>query len=409
MLKTNRKNFFNSNIGILSILIITFVDNLGNGVSNIILPLILDNLGKGSAWLGTIMGIQSFVGIFIFLPQATFIKKFGEKFCIGLSMIINIIVYICYLFNQLGLIAFGKFIEGFADRLMNSSISKVVYDETDGKNNRGRIRAFIDSIGLVGRIIGPAIAAYLITYSFNAPILLSIILMIIAFFLSNKLSISNYSNSDIDEKEYKNLKIQNIFQTYYFEHLKNYFKNKFIVYVTIPSILFSCLDIFYSILLNLYLLKYKGFTYYQIAFLWSTISIINVLFQVPFGLLADKKKEISFTLSIILNGIGFGILISTTNSFFLVIISVLLINIGCMIYTTAMSALFGDLTTIENRLSESESYRMIRAIGEGILSIILSIIFDINPILSLLIIGIFVVIGSFITLIINEKFKEKRN
>ncbi|GAA0783067.1 hypothetical protein GCM10008909_07690 [Hathewaya limosa] len=71
-----------------------------------------------------------------------------------------------------------------------------------------------------------------------------------------------------------------------------------------------------------------------------------------------------------------------------------------------MSALFGDLTTKESRLSESESYRMIRGIGEGILTITLTFVFDKSPILALTIIGTLVILGTIITLIINSKFQR---
>lgn len=71
-----------------------------------------------------------------------------------------------------------------------------------------------------------------------------------------------------------------------------------------------------------------------------------------------------------------------------------------------MSALFGDLTTKKSRLSESESYRMIRGIGEGILTITLTFVFDKSPILALTIIGTLVILGTIITLIINSKFQR---
>lgn len=71
-----------------------------------------------------------------------------------------------------------------------------------------------------------------------------------------------------------------------------------------------------------------------------------------------------------------------------------------------MSALFGDLTTKESRLSESEPYRMIRGIGEGILTITLTFVFDKSPILALTIIGTLVILGTIITLIINSKFQR---
>ncbi|WP_340344108.1 MFS transporter [Hathewaya limosa] len=159
-------------------------------------------------------------------------------------------------------------------------------------------------------------------------------------------------------------------------------------------------------MLGLYLLKNKGFTSSQIALLWSAISITNILLQIPSGFLADKKKNISFLLCILLNTIGFSVIISNISSIYVIIGGVLLINTGCTIYTTAMSALFGDLTTKESRLSESESYRMIRGIGEGILTITLTFVFDKSPILALTIIGTLVILGTIITLIINSKFQR---
>ena len=404
------KNIFHAkenwgrNTGFITLLVIIFADSIGNGMSQVILPAILNNLGGKTAWLGTIIGIQSLLGIVIFLPQASFIKKFGEKFSVRLGILVNIIVYILYLFNQQIFIATGKFVEGMADRLMNSSISKVIYDQTDGKNNRGQMRAYMDSVRSIGIVISPAIAAWLLRFSIQIPIIIVIIGLSASFVFSKKLSenVKRDAKENMEKENQSNHK--SLFRKYYLDHIKQYALNKYIVAITIPSILFACLDIFYSVLLNLYLLNYKGFSYAQIAALWSAISVMNILLQIPSGFLADKKKHVSFLLCVLLNVIGFGILVSNVSSIYLLIGAVSLINIGCVIYTTAMSALFGDLTTKEHRLSESESYRMIRGIGEGLLTITLSFIFDKSPVFTLKIIGVLIVLGSLITLIINGKY-----
>lgn len=403
---TNKKINSSLNSVFITLLVIMLADSLGNGMCCVVLPAILSNLGGKSAWLGTIMGIQSFLGIIIFLPQASFIKKFGERLSVRIGIFVNIIVYIFYLFNQAIFIGAGKFIEGFADRLMNSSISKVVYDETDEKNNRGRIRAYIDSIASIGTVISPAIAAILMNISIKVPIILSIIILTISFIFSRNLSKKLNTNDEPKDQSKSQLEPKSILNKYYLSHLKKYFQNKYIVAITIPSILISCLDVFYTLILGLYLLKNKGFTGSQIALLWSAISITNILLQIPSGFLADKKKNISFLLCILLNTIGFSVIISNISSIYVILGGVLFINTGCTIYTTAMSALFGDLTTKESRLSESESYRMIRGIGEGILTITLTFVFDKSPILALTIIGTLVILGTIITLIINSKFQR---
>ncbi|WP_392486548.1 MFS transporter [Haloimpatiens sp. FM7315] len=403
---TNKKNKKTFNLVFINLLVIMLADSIGNGMSCVILPAILNNLGGKSAWIGTIMGIQSLLGIVIFLPQATFINKVGERLSVRIGIFINVMVYIFYLFNYKVFIATGKFIEGFADRLLNSSISKVVYDETDEKYNRGKMRAYVDGISAIGTVVSPAIAAALMSISIKIPIVLSIIILTISFIFSKNFPKDINKNIKNEENFDKSLGIKSILNKYYLDHLKKYFKNKYIVAITIPSILFSCLEVFYSIILNLYLLNNKGFTYSQVAILWSVISIINILLQVPSGFLADKKKYISFLLCILFNAIGFVIIISNINSIYVIIAAILLINTGCVFYTTAMSALFGDLTTKEFRLSESESYRMIRGIGEGLLTITLSFVFDKNAIVALIIIGFLIILGTVITLIINRRFEK---
>jgi MFS family permease len=392
-----------SNAGFNTLLLIIFADSVGNGMSKIILPALLNDLGGASAWLGTIIGIQSLLGIIIFLPQATLIKKIGEKLSVRISIFINVLVYILYLFGQPIFISIGKFIEGVADRLLNSSASKVIYDQTDGSNNRGRMRAYMDTVRGIAVVASPAVAAMLMKISINVPIIIASLIMFISFMYSRKLSESKQEET-VSPEDNKN---ETILQKYYLNHFKLYLKNKFIVAITIPSICFSCLDIFYSIILNLYLLKYKGFSYSQIALIWSVISIISIVLQIPSGILADKRKNYSFLICLVLNCIGFSIMLSTASSVVLLMISVVLINTGCIFFTSSMSALFGDLTTKENRLSESESYRMVRAIGEGLFTIILSFIFDKNPIFALTIVFTFIVLGTIITLVINSLYQKK--
>lgn len=253
-----------SNGGFNTLLLIIFADSVGNGMSKIILPALLNNLGGTSAWLGTIIGIQSLLGIIIFLPQATLIKKIGEKLSVRISIFINVLVYIFYLFGQPIFISVGKFIEGMADRLLNSSASKVIYDQTDGSNNRGRMRAYMDTVSGIAVVASPAVAAMLMKISIDVPIIIASLIMFISFMYSRKLSESKKEEC-VSHEDNKN---ETILQKYYLNHFKLYLKNKFVVAITIPSICFSCLDIFYSIILNLYLLKYKGFSYTQIALVW---------------------------------------------------------------------------------------------------------------------------------------------
>ena len=89
----------------------------------------------GTTVIGAIIGVQSIIGIFILLPQATFIHKFGEMTCVKLGIFANAIIYFLYSSGYVFFVYIGKFAEGFADRLLNSSISKLVYDYTDNTNN----------------------------------------------------------------------------------------------------------------------------------------------------------------------------------------------------------------------------------------------------------------------------------
>ncbi len=388
------------NYNLLLIFLIIFATSLSDGISSIVIPKILANNPKAVALVGSLVGIQSFIGVIIFLPQASFIRKFGEKACIRIGLFINLIVYAIYLVVTPGAIALGKFTEGFGDRLLNSTVSKLIYDETDNKNNRGKVRAMMDGVGNLSLIIGPAIAALLITYSVKLPIILALVLMAIVFVLSNKIELSQ--NADAQEADHKES-----FLDHYKVHLNKYFMNKYVVLLTLPSILLSTLSVFYGIILNAYLLQSGLLTIIEIGILWSLISALSILLQIPSGYLADKSKNIAFLLSFAFFIAGFYGLLTVDHSKYLLFISVLLIYTAGQFYTTSMSAMFGDVTTQKNRLSESESYRMFRSFGEGILVLLVSAVFAFNPLMSILIVGSLACLGVVITYLIGLKFYSK--
>ena len=61
------------------IFIINIINVLGNSVSAVAIPIVISQNKIGSSVIGMMMGIQSIIGVLIFLPQATFIEKQGEK------------------------------------------------------------------------------------------------------------------------------------------------------------------------------------------------------------------------------------------------------------------------------------------------------------------------------------------
>lgn len=395
-IKKERINFTRNLVVIFLLIVAT---SLSDGISSIIIPKILSNKPKIVSLVGTLIGLQSFIGVVIFLPQASFIKKFGEKACIRISLLINIIVYSIYLIATPSAIAIGKFTEGFGDRLLNSTVSKLIYDETDNKNNRGRIRALMDATGNVSMIIGPAIAAFLIAYSIRLPIFLALALMSIVLVLSRKIDLKSVEH--VSENNDRGL------SNHYKKHLVKYFKNRFVVLLTIPSILLSALGIFYGIFLNVYLLDSRAFSIVEIGILWSIISALSVIIQIPSGYLADKSKKIAFILSFALFVTGFVGLLSVSSSKYLTFGFVLSIYTAGQFFTTSMSALFGDVTTTVNRLSESESYRMFRALGEGIVIVILSNVYAFLPTISIVITGVLASLGVLITYFIcNNYYKS---
>lgn len=135
------------------LLLLLFIDSLGNGVSSVLLPEVIYNSGLTLKIFGVIAAAQSLIGVFILLPQANFIAGFGEIQSVRLGVFTNMIVYLFYSFGSVFSVVFGKFTEGFADRLLNSSLSKLVYDYTDDKNNRGRYRALMDTIANIGSLL----------------------------------------------------------------------------------------------------------------------------------------------------------------------------------------------------------------------------------------------------------------
>lgn len=378
------------------LLVLLFVDSLGNGISNIILPQIIEKNNLGSSLFGLVIGLQSFIGLFILLPQATFIKKKGEMRCIRYGVIANMIVYVFYWLGKQTSICIGKFMEGFADRLLNSSLSKLVYDYTDGTNNRGRYRALFDMVGSIGSLLGPIMISIVsfIDMTLAFPIILCI--MVIGLLLSFA-----FFREDIPRNTpFKERNENNMIHTFFIDHIHKYLKNKNIMFLTIPSVLFSCFDIFGSLLLGLFLLENKNFTSTEYAMCFSVISIITLLFQYPLVFLADKKRNLLLIGSLFLAIIGGNSLI-LANSKILLNTSIICIYISALSFTACMSVLFGDMTTKNNRLSESEVYRTIRLIGSGVFSMALSMIYDINAYISIIIICSLLVISIFILMIIN--------
>lgn len=363
-------------INYVIILVLLFVDSFGNGIRNVILPTIIFENSFGTQIFGVIATIQAIVSIFIILPQANFIKHYGEVFCLRLGVIINIIIYFLYSTYSLFFVSLGKFFEGFADLLMNSSLSKLVYDYSDDNKYRGRFRAFADITSNIGNFIAPLVIGYLFLGESRYVFLFVIVFMLIGLIISFSIkkmpnSINNYDfpKADLDNKEK--------FNHLYLFHLKCYMRNENVMKLTIPTFLFSCFDIFESLILGQFLLGMKGFTAIELAYFWTILSIAMILSQVPFGYLADKKRNILFNLSSILVFVGFLGIIMCEQMIFIMFFGCIL-YCGCIGYSIGMSVLFGNMTTKENRLSESEVYRMIRLIGSGLFSLIFSFVFPFN-------------------------------
>lgn len=385
-------------INFVILLILLFVDSLGNGISNIILPQIIEKNNLGSSLFGLVIGLQSFIGLFILLPQATFIKKKGEMKCIRYGVIANMIVYGFYWMGMQMSICIGKFVEGFADRLLNSSLSKLIYDYTDGTNNRGRYRALFDMVGTIGALLGPIIISIVSFIDINLAFPIIICIMAIGLLLSFVFFREDIAETKLIVEENEN----NMIHTLFIDHIDKYLKNKKVIFLTIPSVLFSCFDIFGSLLLGLFLLENKYFTSTEYAMCFSAISIITLLIQYPLGFFADKKRNILLFVSLLLAIIGGNTLI-LANSKIMLSSSVVCIYISALCFTASMSVLFGDMTTKSNRLSESEVYRTIRLIGSGLFSVVLSMIYDINAYVSIIIVCSLLSISIFILMIINIK------
>lgn len=381
------------------ILILLFIDSLGNGVSSVILPQIIYKNELGIKIFGLIATFQSVIGIFILLPQASFIKKFGEIFCIRIGVIANIIIYTFYSMGTFFTVSIGKFTEGFADRLLNSSLSKLAYDYTDESHNRGRYRSLLDVASNVGHLLGPILVGVLLINGNNMALQIVVVIMVIGILFSFRYF---KQESPVKQISICNHKEKTKFlDTYFIDHMRLFSKNKKIMFLSLPAFLFSCFDIFESLLLGQYLLGEKMFSTSQLALFWSVISAITLIFQYPLGILSDKNKSLLLYLSNIFIVIGFGGLIVLRNKY-IIILFASIIYIGCLGYSMAMTVLFGDMTTKENRLSESEVYRMIRLIGSGIFSLGLSIIFGYSQTLVVIMIMIFTTMASIIAVFCNK-------
>lgn len=385
-----------SNGNLSFIIFVSVINSFCIGLASVFLPAMVILYGGNSAIIGTVVGIQAILGIFIFLPQAEYIKKHGEQKTIRIGVLLNVLVYVIYLVPAYWAISIGKFVEETADRLLNSSVSKSFYDITDNNDNRGKLRALIDALSNISQVAAPSLAAILLAISLKLPIILSVMILLAALFFSKKINLERNAAFIDDESSSRSA-----INRYYLDHIKKYFGNKPVVLLTIPSVLMSCLDIFYSLLLSLYLLSTKGFDHYSLAWLWSMIAIVNILIQIPSGYLADQKRGLAFVSCAVFTAAGMFVLISPTKSRIILIFAVLIINAGCVIYTTSMSVLFGDCTTREGRLSESESYRMFRNIFSGLFSILLSNVFDTVPEVALIIIAGSIIIACGIAYFID--------
>ena len=375
------------------ILIFLAIDSLGNGMCNVLIPEIIYDNAMGTTVIGAIIGIQSIIGIFILLPQATFISKIGEMTCVKLGVFTNAIIYLLYSSGGIFGIYIGKFAEGFADRLLNSSISKLVYDYTDNSNNRGKYRALVDVVSSIGAVVGPVLASYLLNKKINFGFLLVSILMMvtlgIVFFVYKPIKLVN--NNDVSENTQNNS-----LNKLYFSHVKKYCQNKCVVLLTIPTFLFSCFDIFESLLLSQYLLKIHNFSASELAALWTILTAVVIILQYPIGCLVDKNKMLLFVSAIIMIFMGGGLILAQSTKV-IIIIAIMLLYIGGLCYSSAFGVLFGDMTTEENRLSESEVYRTIRLIGSSLFSLGLSRLFDFNVEITVFLINGIILFASIYT------------
>ena len=342
------------------------------------------------------LGFQSLILIYIFFIlfdplSAVFVSKYGAKRCMIISSIFYSIFIISLLSKSAIFIYFGSSLLGIASSLLWTGLNSYLIRASD-KNYYGANSGFFNSFQSLGSALGIFILGFLISvFLFNTSFLIFSVFPIFGFLLL-------FGLKDLKAKQEIN----------HFRLIKKSITS--ITALKLSSLWFTVYFV-YGLVIGIIPLEIKnilGVSY--IGILSSLFYILPIFLSYYFGKLSDIKGRKSMIIfSYILLIISLIFLCFSSQAIFL-ILGIALLALNRTIMRPITFALVGDVTTEDNLEFLTALFWMVQNIGV-VCALLLSQIFKLE-VITLYLISILIIIGSFIILLPllrldTEKIREK--
>lgn len=243
--------------------------------------------------LGIIYTASSLLAIFYLTFAPRVLRKFGNYKVLLLLSSLNLFTLLGITFVKNIEIVIPLFIVYLAVGTATFLNLDILLEKQSEDCNTGNIRGFYLSISNIAWVVSPFIAGLFLSKGYYWGVYLLSALMTIPFLF-------------LVRKNFKDFKDPNYFDTPFWKTLKKIYHLKDVYNILAVRCL---LHLFYSWMIiysPIYLSKYIGLDWKSIGFIFTIMLIPFVIFQVPFGILADKKygeKEI-LSLGLILMGVS---------------------------------------------------------------------------------------------------------
>lgn len=235
--------------------------------------------------VGFIYTISSILTILAFICIRPILKRFGNYHTFGFAILIDFITLLIISFIDSGFILITAYVIGHIVRNLALFHLDIFLEDTSLNKDTGKIRGTYLTMMNLSFIIGPMIAGFIITdHDYWKVYLLGAILLLPIFFIFIRylkhFKDPEYKDPKLFHTAKKVLQNKNMYSTFAIGSLLNFFYAWMVIYTPI------------------YLIQHIGFSVSNAVFIIAIALIAFIIFQLPFGYIADKwlgEKEILIT------------------------------------------------------------------------------------------------------------------
>ncbi len=346
------------------------------------------SLGLDAFQIGLIFSLSPLFTIFSSSIMGKLSDEIGRMWVIIIGMILQITAIIFYLIGNHWIFIAGARLFGAVAFVAVTLVAIAKIEDSLTNKERGKYAGWSFSIGHIGAIVAPIIGGLLVDKLFiKAPFILSaVILLALSFMLV-------YRTPKLKVKPSK--KSFNLYAG-----IKNFLAERPLKAMAILGMVMHATTPAIQVFMPLLIIEKLGLTYSSIGLAMFFLGVTN-LFQFFFGQLSDKFNRGT----LILVGCGiyafFMFFVSTTNTYWVLLILLLFQGVGGAIWNVSAWSLMSDIG--EKTKKEGEivgSYMSIAKIGSFISFIFSGLIVSIWGISSIfavnaIIIAIGIIIASF--------------